>query len=769
MEAHHQSYPEDFLYAHHLGCSNDASAIRPLLARLIETAKQQLPEVYGYSLQVPQDWWELVAKAADALQSLGRWAQQNNHRWIWVLDGLDRLNPDDQNALPWLPLTIPDGVLIVASALECPAREILVKRSFKTLTIAPLQEAEQRDLIKQYLGRYAKQLVAELRIKILNHPLAGSPLFLRVLLEELRQFGRHETLAEQLDGYLAVDTIDDLYEIVLERLELDGDSENVRKVMTALWASKAGLSEEELLSFTKLASLQWAPIDLSLTEAIRRNGNRLLFDHDYLRKAVENRYLTSKEDQQQAHNDLAHWFDSREEWDIRKMEELPWQLLRAFRGDFLLDILSREQPLLSLLRQLDPGVAYQYWVQACRQSEKKRLIESAIQSIFDSIKAKSVAEQDSETMLDLANLLGLLTVAGAGIGNLALEICKHYLKINGGNHEASLHVLAIKETLADCSIFDNQPFLYSQLAACYREHHPDLTYRRLRVELKSAKKYATSGQYDMANDLCKDAEAFLEADSPIIPPARIELNYILSNIYWQMFDEDAAIRPLRKSIKICDHYFGGESLAKLDTLILLNAIGGDTDVNRAIKRSKEALELCRKYLGADHPRCIGCLEAYTCDLPQKEKVGSAEEILRLKEFRYGKHSSEYLESYTSYGIYHIRQRKYERAIAILADSYQLHCSLFGDEYEPTLAAAFNYSLVCLSLGKDVKGIKLFANALLMSVDTLQECLDVKDDKVIERIDDLAIFYGSAFKGSHLDQRRTIIRLITEAMKRQKQI
>ena len=28
----------DFLYAHHLGCSNDASAIRPMLARLIETA-----------------------------------------------------------------------------------------------------------------------------------------------------------------------------------------------------------------------------------------------------------------------------------------------------------------------------------------------------------------------------------------------------------------------------------------------------------------------------------------------------------------------------------------------------------------------------------------------------------------------------------------------------------------------------------------------------------------------------------------------------------
>ncbi|NDC36274.1 MAG: ATP-binding protein, partial [Synechococcaceae bacterium WB9_2_112] len=238
IEVHRQNHPEDVVFAHHLGCSNDASAIRPLLARLIDTAKQQLPEIYGYSLSVPQDWWELVAKAVEALQSLGRWAQQNNHRWIWVLDGLDRLDPDDQQALPWLPLTIPEGVVIMASALECPAREILLERKCKTRTIAPLTAKEQNGLIKQYLGRYTKQLIAELRQTILSHPLAGSPLFLRVLLEELRQCGRYETLADQLAGYLSAGTIDDLYERVLERLEADGNGENVRKVMTALWASR---------------------------------------------------------------------------------------------------------------------------------------------------------------------------------------------------------------------------------------------------------------------------------------------------------------------------------------------------------------------------------------------------------------------------------------------------------------------------------------------------------------------------------------------------
>jgi hypothetical protein len=657
MEAHHQAYPEDFLYAHHLGCSNDASAIRPMLARLIETAKQQLPEVYSYSLQVPQDWWELVAKAAEALQSLGRWAKQNNHRWIWILDGLDRLNPDDQNALPWLPLAIPDGVLIVASALECPTKEILVNRKFNTLTIRPLQEREQRVLVKQYLGRYAKQLVAELRIKILSHPLAGSPLFLRVLLEELRQCGRYDTLAEQLDGYLTVVTIDDLYERVLERLEEDGNGENVRKVMTALWASKAGLSEEELLSIKGLASLEWVPIDLALKEAFGRNGNLLLIDHDYLRKAVENRYLTCQEDRQQAHSDIAQWFEYKDEWDVRKSEELPWQLLRAFNGDLLLDILSREQPMLSLLRLLDPGVVYQYWIQACCQSKNKRSIETAIQSIFDSIKAKSRAEQDNEVTLDIENLLGLLKIAGGGDGNLALKTCRYYLEIYGGNPGTSLQALAIKETLADCSRLDDKLDLYANLVACYREHYPDLIYKRLRIELKTAKNYAISGKYDRANELCKLAEAALQSDSSISPPVKIELNYRLSNAYMQMFNEDAAIRLMGNSEKICDHCFGSESLARLAILIFRNLVKGENGSRRDIERSKEALELCRARLGAEHPRCIACLESYTINLQKQNKVGCTEKLLELKERRYGKCSGEYLFSYASYGVFLFARKK----------------------------------------------------------------------------------------------------------------
>ena len=331
IEAHQQSRPDDVIYAHHLGCTNDANALRPLLARLIDTASLQLlgADVITEPLAVPEDWWELVARVTEALQNLGRWCQQQGKRWIWVLDGLDRLVADDQNALPWLPQTLPNGVQVVASALACPVREILKERGYTTLTIQPLEEKEQQQLIQRYLHRYTKELDGGLRQQILSHNLAGSPLFLKVLLEELRQCGRHDTLKKQLEFYLSSQTVDDLYERVLERLETDGSGEAVKKVMTALWTSRAGLTEPELLEITDLKQLQWAPIDLALEKAFGRNGNRLVFDHDYLRQAVEDRYLPIEEARRQAHTELSNWFLHLTQVNSRKYEELPWQYMRA--------------------------------------------------------------------------------------------------------------------------------------------------------------------------------------------------------------------------------------------------------------------------------------------------------------------------------------------------------------------------------------------------------------------------------------------------------
>jgi len=406
LEAHQRSYPQDLVHVHHLGCTNDASAVRPLLGRLIDTASQLLVEEQKISkpIEVPQDWWELVFKVGEVFALLSALCQKQKCRWILVLDGLDRLAEDDQQALPWIPTTIPPGIHVVASALDCQARTILQERQYRTYEIGPLGKAEQQQLIERYLSRYTKQLESGLKQKILEHKLAGSPLFLKVLLEELRQCAWFDTLAEQLEFYLTSETIDGLYDRVLERLEGDGHGEATRKAFTALWASRAGLSETELRGITGLAPVEWAPVDLALEEAFGRNGEQLVLGHEFLQRAVEVRYLPCEADQQGAHSVLADWFSEQKEWDDRHSEEWPWQLQQAGRLEDLKDFVLDINYLSLLAADCNSKEVLDYW-RVARSEGDAELDEMVANKVEEAILQHQKNHQELIRILDsLANL-----------------------------------------------------------------------------------------------------------------------------------------------------------------------------------------------------------------------------------------------------------------------------------------------------------------------------------------------------------------------------
>ncbi|MCP9782127.1 tetratricopeptide repeat protein [Cyanobium sp. WKJ7-Wakatipu] len=382
MQRHQQSHPGDVVFAHHLGCSNDANALEPMLARMVQAASKLMAEELLEPIKVPHDYWELVNTVTVTLGKLSDWCMQHERRWIWVLDGLDRLPEDNQQALPWLPLQLFTQLHVVISTLDCPARTILQERQYTTLTIGPLGLEEQKALIQSYMQRYNKTLVPELETKILKHEPARSPLFLRVVLDELRACGRHETLAQQLEGYLEAESVDALYSKALERLELDVGREPVQKVMTTLWASRAGLSETELLAVTKVKPLQWAPIDLGLEGSFGRNGNRLVFDHDYLRRAVKNCYLSTDEDQHEAHSGLADWHKTKGKLDEEFAREHPWQLVQAGRLTELKSHLVQPAYLALLSFYNGELEAADYW----------RSVEPLIQSDQDDFESNVLEE-----------------------------------------------------------------------------------------------------------------------------------------------------------------------------------------------------------------------------------------------------------------------------------------------------------------------------------------------------------------------------------------
>jgi hypothetical protein len=87
-----------------------------------------------------------------------------------------------------------------------------------------------------------------------------------------------------------------LYEKVLARLEADYQPEGfehlVADTLSLLWAARQGLNESELLKILDIPQAIWSPLYLALQNALVSREGLLSFFHDYLKQAVENRYLS---------------------------------------------------------------------------------------------------------------------------------------------------------------------------------------------------------------------------------------------------------------------------------------------------------------------------------------------------------------------------------------------------------------------------------------------------------------------------------------------
>jgi len=652
IERHQQEHPADVVYAHHLGCTNDASALRPLLGRLIDTASAQLleAEVITEALAVPEDWWELVAKVSETLQSLGRYHGEQGKRWIWVLDGLDRLDPDDQNALPWLPQQLPDGVQVVASALACPAREILQERGYTTLTINPLSTEEQGQLILRYLQRYTKELDGGLRQLILAHPLSGSPLFLKVLLEELRQCGRHDTLKDQLAFYLSSQTVDDLYERVLERLENDGSAEAVKQVMTALWASRAGLTEAELLAITGLARLQWAPIDLALEQAFGRNGNRLVFDHDYLRIAVQDRYLPKEDNKIHAHEKLAKTFQEFSGIDSRVAEELPWQLGEA----------NLRRELMELL--LDP----------------KRLGEILLH----------------RPSREIANLWNQLDSKDYSIDELLETNIESEITSDGKTHTLSTESLIHIANLLDEMGLHRSVWLRLRQAISTREF--TTSEQKVEALLHLANAYHQTGKWNEA--LQSYQHALKTAEENLKEGHRLALTIInnLGNLYSDLDQHAEATRFYELAFKRRKEELGH---SHPDTLRSMNNLGNiyssDGKNEKAEAMYIQTLSIKRNTLGIGHRSTLNSLYNLAIFYDDNGRAQDARDFYKAalegREKLLGENHRETLMAYQAYGQFLGEQGDRDAAEEYIARSLEKLTRVLGDDHPDSLHAACSFA------------------------------------------------------------------------------
>jgi len=337
--AHYRwAHPETFLLEHYIGSTRASADWAALLRRIMGEFKRKLG--------VQQD----IPAAPDALRAaFPNWLHMAaaRGRVVLVLDALNELEDrEGTQELLWLPLVMPENVRLIVSALPGKPLNEIKTRGWPTLTVDPLSPAERKELIRIFLCNYGRELSPVRISRIVEATQTANPLYLCVLLDELRLFGLHERLDEHICYYLQAPSPYELYGKVITRWVQDygGGTKWVLDALTLLWVARRGLSETELLDALgqdgkPLPRAVWSPLFLAMREALVSHNGLLTFAHDFLRTAVRDACLMADSSRQLAHERLADYFQ-RQPSNSRRTDELPWQLAEAHAWQRLHDLLT---------------------------------------------------------------------------------------------------------------------------------------------------------------------------------------------------------------------------------------------------------------------------------------------------------------------------------------------------------------------------------------------------------------------------------------------
>ena len=599
--------PRVNLFEHYLGASSDSADAVSLVRRLIDYIRR----VTQSTDDVPTDPQALFESLPTWLAIASAYAQKTRTRWVFVFDALNNLS--SYQDLRWFPSYLPPRLSIVVSCLKGDVLEALeAKGPWERMTIDPLDRAGQERLLTAYLRRYNKTLPKDLQPHALGHPLAGNPLWLKTLAEELRLFGGHEELEERLTTLLGPPkgkgseeppTVDDLFEHVLERIEHDHGQKLVRNALTSIWASRAGLSEPELLEILNCPPAIWAPIRYALDEMLLESGGRILFAHDYAKIAVRDRYLPTEKKQQQAHRSLAKYFASKPV-DSRVVEELPhqWREARAW-GDLKRSLTTLEI-FESLITQRSLEEHLGYWL-SMETACKKQMLEESMEKAWA---GWALSESGENTGVAADNLATFLREAGRGLtGHFVLSLTRLALSIaekqkGHADPETGTRLNNLALLLGEQGCYaDAEPLYRRALAIAEKseghEHPSTGTCLSNLAELLKAQ-----GDYAGAEQLSRRALAIAEkSEGPGHPSTGISLNN-LAELLRQQGDYPGAELLFRRALAIVENARGPEhpqtGICLNNLAMLLEARGGYASAEPLYRR---ALAIAEKAQGPEHP------------------------------------------------------------------------------------------------------------------------------------------------------------------------
>jgi WD40 repeat protein len=369
------------LFYRFIGASDRSTTVDSVLRYLLRTMKENAGL---FDEEIPSDKIELRKAWPEILAKIG-----SQKKTVIIVDAVNQLE-SGLSDLHWVPWQMPPGIKIIISfkkdsdEAEKLYKQFAVSTSVTLAEVKPFTNAEdQNALITAYFRHYLKELDESWIAELISIPGAINPLFLKIVLSELRVFGAFTNLGEKIRNDFGVTPVS-AFGAVLNRLENDpvyspvGPSVAVPLLFGLLSHARVGLSEEELVSIF-LQELKCE--DNPKTREVLKDTIRLIlrqvrpflairegrhdFFYESFRLAAIDRYEGTDWERRSRlssewHQLLANYFEHLPPWfsqnenipTSRRAAQLPYHLAWAGRTDYLTDLILGYELLESIVFDL---------------------------------------------------------------------------------------------------------------------------------------------------------------------------------------------------------------------------------------------------------------------------------------------------------------------------------------------------------------------------------------------------------------------------------
>jgi hypothetical protein len=213
---------------------------------------------------------------------LAKYQQAIKQPVILLLDAINQMHGVSRLFEKFNPINLPHDVFLVTSAIE----EYPLQLTQNT----PLPKLDSdliRNITHSYLADYQKTLPPEVVTLLANAEPCKNSLFLKMLLEELRLLGRHETLLEQAQAMIGLKTPAKLFEQTLQDIDTYAVQNGVavqpaKKIMQFIHLSYRGLTQHQLKQLVS-QSTGFTLHDAHLSPVLARLRNFLLLEEGRFR------------------------------------------------------------------------------------------------------------------------------------------------------------------------------------------------------------------------------------------------------------------------------------------------------------------------------------------------------------------------------------------------------------------------------------------------------------------------------------------------------